>query len=144
MLALCLGGACNARTARAGVPSFWQRLARCETDGRWDWGAGQRAGEGPTFVGGLGIYQPNWESWRIHVSVEGPAWRATPEEQARVAAWGWLHTHAWWGCFRETGTPDATALVVLRPATPRGRTGPPPARAAFRPLPLDLLAVRWW
>jgi hypothetical protein len=105
--------ATSAPLAHAGIPQFWQRLAHCETAGRWDWGAEHRAGEGSTFVGGLGIYEPNWEAWQAHVGVSGPAWQATPAEQVRVAAWGWVHTRAWWGCFREIGTPDADATAVL-------------------------------
>src|SRR5690349_5272067 len=87
LLAVLLASALGAPVARAEVPPFWQRLAHCETDGRWNWGAGHRAGEGSTFVGGLGIYEPNWEAWKVHVYVAGPAWSATPEQQARVAAW---------------------------------------------------------
>jgi hypothetical protein len=115
--------------ARAAVPPFWQRLANCETDGRWDWGGGHRNGEGPMFVGGLGIYAPNWEAWQVHVGVVGPAWRATPAEQAEVAAWGFLHARAWWGCFRKIGLPDAEAVAVLRPARSK------------RPHPPDLLRL---
>jgi hypothetical protein len=129
VLAASLGVVCNARFAHAAVPAFWRRLAQCETDGRWNWGAEHRSGEGATFVGGLGIYEPNWESWRIHVAVAGPAWRATPEEQARVAAWGWVHTRAWWGCFQETGTPDARALAVLTEI----RTPRPPGPSILDP-----------
>ena len=118
MSAVLCGLAAQTASARSDVPSFWQRLAHCETGGRWDWGAQHRAGEGATFVGGLGIYEPNWEAWRGHVGVAGPAWRATPAEQAKVAAWGWVHVRAWWGCFRVVGTPDAEAVAVLRPVPP--------------------------
>ena len=141
MLAVLFASAFAARAARAAVPPFWQRLAHCETDGRWNWGAEHRAGEGSTFVGGLGIYEPNWESWKVHVDVAGPAWSATPEEQARVAAWGWLHKRAWWGCFRETGTPDARALAVLRPATPPDRSEPLPGALLQR---RSTATERWW
>ena len=96
----------SAATRPPRVPVFWQRLAHCETDGRWDWGARRRPGEGGTFVGGLGIYAANWASWRTHVGVSGPAWQATPADQVRVAEWGWRHERAWWGCFAQIGTPD--------------------------------------
>jgi len=100
------------------VPAFWQRLAHCETNSRWNWGAETRPGEGSTFVGGLGIYAPNWVAWRGHVGIAGPAWRATPSQQARVAAWGFVHARAWWGCFRDVGLPDARAIAILRTPTP--------------------------
>jgi len=124
LAALC-GLAAGPRVAHGGIPRFWRQLAQCETAGRWDLGAEHRAGEGSTFVGGLGIYEPNWEAWQVHVGVAGPAWSATPAEQVRVAAWGWVHRRAWWGCFRRVGTPDAEATAVLtsvlRGDAPRAR-----------------------
>ena len=92
--------------AKPEVTAYWQQLAHCETAGRWDWGARHRPGEGRTFVGGLGIYAPNWDAWSSHVGVRGPAWKASPAEQVRVARWGWQHVRAWWGCFARVGTPD--------------------------------------
>ena len=144
LLAVLCWSALAARVANASVPAFWLRLAHCETDSRWNWGAEHRAGEGSTFVGGLGIYEPNWDAWKVHVDVAGPAWSATPEEQARVAAWGWLHERAWWGCFSETGIPDARALVILRFATPRGRSGPLHELGASLLPRRGPAAERWW
>ena len=105
LAALAVAAPVRAGAGSPSIPRFWQTLADCETSGRWDWGARHRPGEGQTFVGGLGIYAPNWAAWRMHVGVRGPAWRATPAAQVRVAEWGWRHERAWWGCFAKVGTP---------------------------------------
>lgn len=77
---------------------FWQRVAQCETGARWH----QR---GTAFVGGLGIYAPNWWRWAPRVGVTGPAYQATPAEQVRVAVYGRRVDHATWGCFQVVGWP---------------------------------------
>ena len=89
----------------AGVGVFWQRLARCETAGRWNWGrfAGtprQRRLEGTKFEGGLGFAASTWREWAkaVHVLRRFPnAWMAPPPVQVRVAAYG-LRRGGYWGC----------------------------------------------
>jgi hypothetical protein len=67
----------------------WYAVAQCETGGNW-------ASPGPTYVGGLGMYGPNWEA---HGGLQyAPAANlATPEQQIAVAANLWLAGGSW-GC----------------------------------------------
>jgi hypothetical protein len=96
-------GAPAARTT--GVSVFWQRLAKCETDGRWDWGkyandVRRRQGEGTTFEGGLGFYSGTWRAWAkaVHELGRYPhAWMAPPVVQVKVAVYG-LRRGGYWGC----------------------------------------------
>ena len=89
----------------AGVSVFWQRLAQCETAGRWNWGKyahspRRRASEGTTFEGGLGFYVSTWRQWAKSVHVLGRyphAWMAPPVVQVKVAAYG-LRRGGYWGC----------------------------------------------
>lgn len=93
-VALCLTSTGYARS------TFWYRLAQCEEHGAWH----QR---GTSFVGGLGIYGPNWDQWAPAVGVHVPAWQATPAEQIRVAKYGRRVDHAYWGCFATVGMPPS-------------------------------------
>jgi len=94
-------------TAEQLVPQFWQRLAMCETTGRWDWGRyantpQQRRLEGTRFEGGLGFAASTWQAWARAVRVldDYPhAWMAPPLVQVRVAAYGLRHGGSW-GCLR--------------------------------------------
>jgi hypothetical protein len=103
-LLLCLAPSAGAQRA-SGVSVFWQRLAQCETGGRWDWGryAGTsraRSAEGTAFEGGLGFAASTWQLWAqaVHVLDEFPhAWMAPPPVQVRVAAYG-LRRGGYWGC----------------------------------------------
>jgi hypothetical protein len=87
------------------VPRFWQRLAQCETGGRWDWGRlasspDRRHLEGTSFEGGLGFAATTWQAWAgaVHVLDEYPrAWMAPPRVQVRVGAYG-LRRGGSWGC----------------------------------------------
>ena len=89
----------------SGVSVFWQRLAQCETSGRWDWGkfartSRRRSAEGTIFEGGLGFYAPTWRVWAkaVHVLSRYPhAWMAPPPVQVKVAAYG-LRRGGYWGC----------------------------------------------
>jgi hypothetical protein len=89
------------------IPPFWQRLAECETGGRWDWGRlarspGRRHLEGTRFEGGLGFAASTWQLWAGAVDVvdEYPhAWMAPPRVQVRVGAYG-LRRGGSWGCLR--------------------------------------------
>jgi hypothetical protein len=89
----------------AGVSVFWQRLAQCETAGRWNWGkyahsARRREAEGTTFEGGLGFYASTWREWAnaVHELGRYPhAWMAPPVVQVKVAAYG-LRRGGYWGC----------------------------------------------
>jgi hypothetical protein len=77
---------------------YWDRLAACETHGRWH----QR---GSVYVGGLGIYWRNWQQWADELGIHKAAWVATREEQIAVARWGRMTDHAYWGCQRVVGDP---------------------------------------
>jgi hypothetical protein len=114
------------------VPRFWQRVAHCETDSRWDWGkyahsTARRPGEGSTFEGGLGFYAGTWTMWRrqVHVRYEH-AWQAPPLVQAMVASWGLEHG-GYWGCLHDgavdpDGAPSFASLVrsTAKAPLPRG------------------------
>jgi hypothetical protein len=114
-----------------GVPMFWQRVAHCETDSRWDWGkyahtAERRAGEGTTFEGGLGFYAGTWTLWRRQIHVRyAHAWQAPPRVQALVASWGLEHG-GYWGCLHDgavdpDGAPSFASLVRHAAKAPRVR-----------------------
>ena len=128
-----------AGTAEAGtsvtVPAFWQRVAQCETGGRWDWGkyagsASRRPGEGTRFEGGVGFYYGTWELWagQLHVRFQH-AWQAPPAVQVRVATWGLEHG-GYWGCLHDgrvdpSGAPTFASLIRTArrkeaPHRPRG------------------------
>ena len=87
------------------VPPFWQRLADCETLGRWDWGQyantpDERRLEGTRFEGGLGFAATTWKVWAKAIGVVdlyAHAWMAPPRVQVRVAAYGLRHGGSW-GC----------------------------------------------
>jgi hypothetical protein len=129
--ALAFAGTAEAKTELGGVPKFWVRVAKCETDGRWDWGkyadsASRRPGEGTTFEGGLGFYSGTWTLWRrqIHVGYQH-AWQAPPAIQAEVAAWGLEHG-GYWGCMHNgsvdpDGAPSfASVMKVTKTPLTRG------------------------
>jgi hypothetical protein len=132
--ALAFAGAASART-QVSVPAFWQRVAHCETDSRWDWGkyansALRRPGEGTTFEGGLGFYASTWTLWsrQIHVAYRY-AWQAPPPVQAEVASWGLEHG-GYWGCLHDgavdpAGAPSFRSLAAAVQA-------PPPLRGLDR------------
>jgi hypothetical protein len=107
LAAAALVGLAPAASARptTGVSAFWERLAQCETGGRWNWGryagtARARSLEGTRFEGGLGFASTTWRLWAgaVHVLGEFPhAWMAPPRVQVRVAAYG-LRRGGYWGC----------------------------------------------
>jgi len=67
----------------------WHALAQCETGSRWD-------APGPTYVGGLGMYAPNWAAYG-GLQYAPSADLATPEQQIAVATNLWLAGGSW-GC----------------------------------------------
>jgi hypothetical protein len=69
--------------------AHWLALAQCETGGNW-------SAPGPTYVGGLGMYGPNWAA---HGGLQyAPAANlATPQQQIAVATNLWL-SGGTWGC----------------------------------------------
>jgi hypothetical protein len=87
------------------MPAFWQRLAECETGGRWDWGRyahspARRHLEGTSFEGGFGFAATTWQLWAKAVRVLDRyphAWMAPPRVQVKVAAYG-LERGGSWGC----------------------------------------------
>ncbi len=86
--------------ARAGLPAgtvaLWDRVAACETGGRW-------AGLGSTYQGGLGICWSTWDWWARELGLEArfpDAGDAPRLVQIRVADYG-RRVHAGsWGCLR--------------------------------------------
>jgi hypothetical protein len=70
-------------------PEHWYAVAQCETGGRWDH-------PGPTYVGGLGMWAPNWEAYG-GLQYAPSADLATPEQQIAVANNLWL-AGGTWGC----------------------------------------------
>ena len=87
------------------VAPFWQSLAKCETNGRWNWGRFHRPGEGTTYQGGLGFYAGTWTEWSRALGVPfAHAWQAPAPLQVRVAAFGLAHG-GYWGCLR--GVPSS-------------------------------------
>ena len=97
--------------APARVPTFWQRLATCETghigqptDGhpRWNWGALHRHLEGKTYEGGVGFYWRTWNLWAGELGLlrlYPHAYLAPPPVQVRVAQYGFARG-GYWGCNR--------------------------------------------
>jgi Transglycosylase-like domain len=67
----------------------WYALAQCETGGNW-------GAPGPTFVGGLGMWGPNWAA-NGGLQYAPAANLATPEQQIAVATNLWLAGGSW-GC----------------------------------------------
>jgi hypothetical protein len=85
--------------ARAGHPD-WYAVARCETGGRWDWGAKRRPAEGHTYEGGVGFYWGTWRKWAGELGLLGRyphAYLAPARVQIRVAQYGW-ERGGYWGC----------------------------------------------
>jgi hypothetical protein len=82
------------------VVAFWERVAACETGKRW-------TATGPTYVGGLGIYRPNWPRWARQLGIYTEASATSRLDQIRVADWAYRHERAWWGCFAVTGRPPS-------------------------------------
>jgi len=92
----------TARAARDPIVAFWDRVADCETGGRWDWGARSRPGEGHTFEGGVGFYASTWTAWatELHLAWLWPrAYMAPRLVQIAVAQYGYEHG-GYWGCVR--------------------------------------------
>jgi hypothetical protein len=104
-LLVALGPAHAAVVQPPKVAAFWQRLAVCETGGRWDWGRfasspRRRSLEGTRFEGGLGFAASTWREWAKAVRVVHRyphAWMAPPHVQVEVAAYGLRHG-GYWGC----------------------------------------------
>lgn len=79
---------------------FWNAVARCETGGRWDWGARHRHGEGHSFEGGVGFAASTWRAWASDVRLLAKyphAYQAPRLVQIAVAEYGYAHD-GYWGC----------------------------------------------
>ena len=94
----------RARITPAVMPTGdrWDRLAACETGGRWDANTGNGYGGGLQFAHG-----PSWSTWRAYGGGEFTAdpWDATREQQIEIAERvladvGWK---AWPGCAAKEG-----------------------------------------
>jgi len=108
---LGLGAAVGAQVGEAGtqgaseVPAwltagFWDRVAACETGGRWDWGARNRPAEGHTYEGGVGFYHGTWDTWAGAVRLLNRyphAYQAPRLVQIAVAEYGYS-VGGYWGC----------------------------------------------
>lgn len=82
--------------------SVWDRLAWCESSGRWDLNTGNGYGGGLQFAHGTG-----WSTWRAFGGLDYALhpWEASREQQIAVAERvlersGWK---AWPGCARKLG-----------------------------------------
>lgn len=62
--------------------SYWEKIAKCETDGNWQHKGGNGAGH--YFEGGLGIYDGTWDNWGGEEFADH-AYDATKEQQIIVA-----------------------------------------------------------
>lgn len=79
---------------------FWDRVAACETGGRWDWGSRHRPAEGTTYEGGVGFYHGTWVAWAgaVRLLARYPhAYQAPRLVQIAVAQYGYAH-RGYWGC----------------------------------------------
>jgi len=132
--ALVFAGTASAHTEiniQPQVPAFWERVAHCETDGRWDWGkyaesALRRPGEGSTFEGGVGFYASTWTLWRTQIHVRyAHAWQAPPIVQAQVATWGLEHG-GYWGCLHDGSVDPSGAPSYASVAAAASREIRPP------------------
>ncbi|MBL7099287.1 MAG: acyltransferase family protein [Alphaproteobacteria bacterium] len=108
------------RVAQPQAPaSYWQRLAKCESNGNWTHG-GQHAG-------GLNIFVPSWRAWGGAEFAPTPD-KATPEQQItvanRIATDGWARPNgtvqmpigfAGWGCLSKVGRPPASGEYTFTP-----------------------------
>lgn len=99
-------------SANAASGSTWDRLAQCESSGRWDINTGNG------YYGGLQFYQPTWEGFG-GLAYAPRADLATRGQQIAVAervldVQGW---NAWPSCSRQLGLGEAD----------KGDTPPPPA-----------------
>jgi len=90
------GGSGSSTAAPVAAPApgtppleHWYALAQCETGGNW-------AAPGPTYVGGLGMWGPNWAA-NGGLQYAPAANLATPEQQIAVATNLWLAGGSW-GC----------------------------------------------
>jgi len=113
-----------AGTANAADDSTWDRLAQCESGGRWNINTGNG------FSGGLQFTPSTWKAY----GGTGSAHNASREQQIAVAekvlagqGWG-----AWPSCSKKVGAsgkaqPNKTVLAKAKPAP---KAAPQPAAAA--------------
>jgi hypothetical protein len=97
-----------AKASGPATVAFWDRVAQCETGGRWDWGSKTRPGEGHSYEGGVGFASSTWTAWAtdLHLAWLWPrAYMAPRLVQIAVAQMGYEVHRGWWGCFATTGTP---------------------------------------
>ncbi len=113
-----------ASTANAADDSTWDKLAQCESGGKWNINTGNG------FSGGLQFTPSTWKAY----GGSGSAHTASREQQIAVAekvlagqGWG-----AWPSCSKKVGAsgkaqPNKTVLAKAKPAP---KTAPQPAAAA--------------
>jgi LysM repeat protein len=116
-----------AGTANAADDSTWDKLAQCESGGKWNINTGNG------FSGGLQFTASTWKAY----GGSGSAHTASREEQIAVAervlaAQGW---GAWPVCSRKAGAsgkaqPNKTVLAKAKPAP---KAAPQPAAAPAAP-----------
>jgi len=76
--------------------AFWDRIANCETGGNWRM-------RGSTYEGGVGFAVTTWRWWagKLGLLARYPhAYLAPRLVQIRVAEYGLLTWHGYWGCNR--------------------------------------------
>lgn len=118
-------------TATAAPDATWDRLAQCESGGKW----GTNTGNG--YAGGLQFSQSTWRAY----GGSGSAHRASRAEQIAVAertlaAQGW---GAWPSCSRKAGVRGASANpskgVVRKAAQSAAKSAAPAKRTAAAAAP---------
>ena len=76
--------------------AFWDRIARCETGGNWRM-------SGSIYSGGVGFANSTWRWWARELGLlsQFPNANLAPRMvQIRVAEYGLLRYHGYWGCNR--------------------------------------------
>jgi peptidoglycan/LPS O-acetylase OafA/YrhL len=99
--------------------SYWQRLAKCESNGNW--------AHGGEHAGGLNIFVPSWKAWGGTEFAPTPD-KATPEQQIavanRIATDGWARPDgtvqmpvgfSGWGCLGKVGRPPSSGKYTFTP-----------------------------
>ncbi|WP_298990067.1 LysM peptidoglycan-binding domain-containing protein [uncultured Pseudokineococcus sp.] len=128
LVAAPLVGLTTASSASAATDAVWDRLAQCESSGRWDINTGNG------YYGGVQFYQPTWVGFGGQ-QYAPRADLATREEQLAIAekvldvqGWG-----AWPACTRKLGYGEAEKAGS--PTPPGGSVAPTPPPPPSDPAP---------
>ncbi|MEJ5914414.1 transglycosylase family protein [Pseudokineococcus sp. 1T1Z-3] len=129
-----LVGLSTAGSASAATDAVWDRLAQCESSGRWDINTGNG------YYGGLQFYQPTWDGFGGQ-QYAARADLATREEQIAVAekvlavqgwgAWPACTARLGYGEAEKRGTPTPPGGGSSQPAPPADPAPAPPSGATY-------------